>query len=83
MKNHSVPMRRCVGCMTSYPKKELVRFVLADGRLQVCESGKENGRGVYLCRSLDCFVKAVKRKKISNDLMDEFEKVLKSVEVNV
>jgi predicted RNA-binding protein YlxR (DUF448 family) len=69
--------------MTSFPKKEIVRLVLEDGRTVIDETGKKNGRGVYLCRSLSCFDKAVKKKKISSDLRDEFEKILNSVEVTV
>jgi predicted RNA-binding protein YlxR (DUF448 family) len=69
--------------MTSFPKKEVLRLVLEDGRAVIDETGKKNGRGVYLCRSMACFDKAVKRKKISNDLRDAFEKVVNAVEVTV
>jgi predicted RNA-binding protein YlxR (DUF448 family) len=67
--------------MTSFPKKDVVRFVLDEGRPVFDETGKKNGRGVYLCRSMECFDKAVKKKRISNDLRDEFESRIKSVEV--
>ena len=68
MRERKVPMRRCVGCMTSFPKKEIVRFVAADGKLVIDSTGKLNGRGVYLCRSLDCFDTAVKKKRFSHSL---------------
>jgi predicted RNA-binding protein YlxR (DUF448 family) len=67
--------------MTSFPKKEVVRFVLEEGRPVIDQAGKKNGRGFYLCRSLECFDRAVKRKKIASDLRDEFERQLNSVEV--
>jgi predicted RNA-binding protein YlxR (DUF448 family) len=69
--------------MTSFPKKEVVRLVLEDGRAVIDESGKRNGRGLYLCRSLGCFDKAVKKKRIPGDLRDEFERLISTVEVNV
>ncbi len=69
MKNKKVPMRRCVGCMTSKPKQELIRLVLQDETtLLIDETGKANGRGVYLCKEKDCFEKAKKRKAINRSL---------------
>jgi predicted RNA-binding protein YlxR (DUF448 family) len=67
--------------MTSFPKNDVVRFVLEEGRPVFDATGKMNGRGMYLCRSMACFDKAVKKKRISNDLRDEFENRIKSVEV--
>ena len=83
MKNHSVPMRRCVGCMTSFPKKELVRFVTSQENAMIDENGKKDGRGVYLCHSMECFDKAVKKKRISNDFRSESEKAVNDVEVTI
>ena len=83
MKNHSIPMRRCVGCMTSFPKKDLVRFAVGQERPTIDAVGKQDGRGVYLCRSIECFNKAVKKKRISDDQRCEFEKIMNDVEVTV
>ena len=58
-------MRRCVGCMTSFPKKEIVRLVAIDGKLAIDKTGKLNGRGAYLCRSLECFDTAMKKKRLT------------------
>lgn len=68
MKTKKVPMRRCVGCMESKPKRQLIRIVSADGGLKIDLTGKANGRGVYLCQNAECFVKARKRKAISRNL---------------
>ena len=65
MNKRSVPMRRCVGCMTSFPKKEIVRVVLQGGKPVIDMEGKLNGRGAYLCRSLDCFDMAMKKKRLA------------------
>jgi predicted RNA-binding protein YlxR (DUF448 family) len=51
-----VPQRRCLGCGTSSPKGELVRFVNGEG-LEIDFEMKHQGRGAYLHRSLQCFVK--------------------------
>lgn len=76
-------MRRCIGCMESIPKKELVRFVAVNDEPQIDVTGKANGRGVYLCRKEDCFDKAIKKKAFSRGLDistfdDEKVEVLKS-----
>ena len=58
-------MRRCVGCMTSFPKNDVVRFVASDGKLSIDSAGRENGRGAYLCRSQECFDTAVKKRRLT------------------
>ena len=69
MKTKKVPMRRCVGCMVSKPKRELIRIVAApEGGLLVDATGKANGRGVYLCPDKNCFALARKRKAITRGL---------------
>ncbi|MDR1272488.1 MAG: YlxR family protein [Clostridiales Family XIII bacterium] len=59
-------MRRCNGCMKSFPKKELLRLVVADDKVVVDPGGKTEGRGAYLCRSEDCLSKALKKKRFTN-----------------
>lgn len=68
MKEKKIPMRRCVGCNTSKPKGELIRISAYGGDVKIDDSGRANGRGVYLCKSADCFTKAKKRKAISRNL---------------
>ena len=64
-----VPMRKCVACMESKPKKELYRIVRANDTDVVFDStGKLNGRGLYVC-GLECLNKAIKTKRI-NKLFD-------------
>jgi len=71
MKNKKVPMRRCVGCMQSKEKPELIRVVVCSDKAVVDPSGKMNGRGVYLCRDEACFDKAIKKKAIGRGLQIE------------
>lgn len=71
MKPRKVPMRRCVGCMESKPKKELIRIAGYEGCISVDLTGKAKGRGVYVCPSEDCFAKALKKRAISRGLQIE------------
>lgn len=64
MPQKKIPMRRCLGCMESKPKKELIRVVRSsEGELSIDFTGKKNGRGAYICKSRECFQKAVKSKR--------------------
>ncbi len=73
-------MRRCVGCMESKPKQELIRITCYEGNVSVDPTGKARGRGVYLCRSADCLAKAEKKKALqrsfSVQLTEEQEQAL-------
>lgn len=61
--NKKIPMRKCVGCGEMKPKKELLRILRTEtGEFVVDALGKANGRGAYLCRSVECFQKAVKNR---------------------
>lgn len=48
-----VPLRKCVATGEQLPKKELIRIVKnKEGEVSVDPTGKKNGRGAYLKRSL-------------------------------
>ena len=69
MQKNKVPFRRCIGCMESKPKKELVRIVASkDGDVRLDLGGKANGRGAYLCPNPDCFAKAKKKNAFARNL---------------
>ena len=60
-----IPSRQCIGCMTSRPKKELVRVVRApSGEISIDPVGKKPGRGAYLCPDPACLAKAKKKKAL-------------------
>ena len=63
-----IPMRRCIGCMESKPKAELIRFTVQDGTVVPDPANRLPGRGFYLDRSEECFRKAVKRKAFQRAL---------------
>lgn len=68
MKTKKVPMRKCVGCMESKPKRELIRIVAVDGVPKMDLTGKADGRGIYLCPNTECFSKARKRRAVGRGL---------------
>ena len=64
-----VPLRKCLGCMSSFPKKDLIRVVKTpEGEVVLDLSGKKSGRGAYICKSSACLKKAIKSKRIQNNL---------------
>lgn len=80
-----IPMRRCVGCMESKPKKELIRIAGYEGNVSLDPTGKAKGRGVYLCPSSQCLEKAKKKRALSRSLgieiqQDQMEKLLQDIE---
>ena len=51
-----------MACRTHSAKRALVRVVhLAEGGVVVDETGKQKGRGAYLCRQRVCWSKALNR----------------------
>lgn len=69
MKTKKIPLRKCISCGASKPKKELVRIVKNnENQVSVDLTGKQNGRGAYICADVQCFETAYKTKKISKCL---------------
>lgn len=59
------PQRTCVVCRVKTDKRDLLRIVVADGKLQIDMTGKMNGRGAYLCRKNDCWSTASSHMQLS------------------
>ncbi len=67
--NKKIPMRTCVVTKEKLPKKELIRIVRnKDGEVSVDETGKQNGKGVYLKRDLEVVNKARSNKSLNRYL---------------
>ncbi|MGH2495779.1 MAG: RNase P modulator RnpM [Ktedonobacteraceae bacterium] len=63
-----VPMRTCVACKQSKPKRELLRVVRTpDGHVLMDATGKRSGRGAYLCARLSCWQDALKKKRLEQE----------------
>lgn len=82
-------MRKCVGCGEMKPKKEMLRILRTTEEEFVLDAtGKKNGRGAYLCCSLDCFQKAVKSKGLERsfkqaipaDVYERLEKEMNEID---
>jgi len=64
-----VPLRMCVACRESRPKRELVRIVgVSPERVEVDRTGKKNGRGSYLCPAQECWHLAEKKRSLNHAL---------------
>lgn len=62
-------MRSCVACRTPRPKGELIRVVRRpDGTVGVDATGRQPGRGAYLCQDAACFDLAGRRRALAHAL---------------
>lgn len=80
-----IPMRTCTGCRQAKSKKELIRVVRdKEGKVFVDVTGKQNGRGAYICPDEQCLDSAIKNKglertlktSISQEIYQELRKAL-------
>ena len=70
MKAKKIPMRSCVVTHEKLEKKDLIRVVKnKDGLVFVDESGKANGRGAYLKKSVEVIEK-VQKSKVLDKILD-------------
>ena len=65
MAERRIPMRRCIGCMQSFPQNTLIRMTLSGEDLAIDRTGRARGRGCYLCRNAACIEKAAKNKALN------------------
>lgn len=75
MKDHRIPMRRCIGCRGSFPQNTLIRMSLWNEEIHVSRNGKTPGRGVYLCKNPECIEKARK----SNALQRNYKRAIRQI----
>ena len=85
MKQKKIPLRTCVVTREKLEKKDLLRIVKNnEGKVFVDESGKANGRGAYIKKSIDTLEKAIKTKileknletTISDEVYEEIRKII-------
>lgn len=69
MKEKKLPLRKCALCGEQKPKSQLIRVVRTpEGEVILDTTGRRNGRGVYMCRSVDCLKKARKSGRLASSL---------------
>ena len=66
-----VPMRTCVACRQTKPKKELIRIVKNENGISLDRTGTVNGRGAYICNDIECFKKLKKGKMLNKSFKAE------------
>ena len=88
MSMKKVPLRQCIGCGEMKSTKEMIRVVkTADEEILLDATGRKNGRGAYLCPSMECMKKAVKSKglersfkmAIPKEVYDALEKEMEAL----
>ncbi len=89
MATKKIPMRMCTGCREMKPKRELIRVVKSpEGKILLDATGKQNGRGAYICKCKECFEKAKKASafqrsfemKIPEEIYIQLETELENIE---
>lgn len=87
MKQKKIPMRTCVVTKEKCPKKDLIRVVRDNmGNVSVDVTGKANGRGAYIKKSLEALEMAKKTKvlerflevQIPEEIYEELKKVIEN-----
>ena len=69
MKPKKIPMRTCVVSKEKFPKKELIRVVKNNQNIvSVDLTGKANGHGAYIKKSMEVLDKAIKTKALDKYL---------------
>jgi predicted RNA-binding protein YlxR (DUF448 family) len=84
-KKSSTPIRRCLVTGEQLPKQTLLRIVLTpQGQLLIDPSGKQNGRGAYLKKSVDLIERLKKgqflKKQFAMEVSDDFyDQLIKAI----
>lgn len=67
MKNQ--PQRTCMGCNSKRDKRDLIRIVKnKQNEISIDRTGKQEGRGAYLCDDIQCLEKVIKSKRLEKIL---------------
>ncbi len=84
-KTKKIPLRKCVATNNQFPKKEMFRIVRTpEGEIKIDLTGKLNGHGAYLSKSMEAIELSRKKKildkyleaSVSDEIYDELIKML-------
>src|SRR6478735_736881 len=68
-KPRHIPLRTCIACGESRPKRELIRIVRTPaGHVELDATGKKSGRGAYLCAKRSCWEPALRKGRLEHEL---------------
>ena len=63
------PQRTCMGCNSKKDKKDLIRIVRNNqNEIIIDKTGKQEGRGAYICNNAECLEKIKKNKRLEKTL---------------
>ena len=63
------PQRTCMGCNEKKDKKDLIRIVKnKENEISIDRTGKNEGRGAYICDDVNCLEKVIKSKRLERVL---------------
>ena len=69
MNTKKVPMRQCVGCNEMKNKKDMLRIIKTpEENICIDTTGRQNGRGAYICANPECLKIAHQRKGLERSL---------------
>ena len=64
-----IPMRQCTGCREMKSKREMIRVIrTAENEICIDATGRKNGRGAYICPSMQCLKQAIKSRGLERSL---------------
>ncbi len=65
----SIPQRTCMGCNEKKDKRDLIRIVKTNkNEISIDKTGKQEGRGAYICNNEQCLEKVIKTKRLERAL---------------
>lgn len=64
-----LPQRTCMACNQKKDKNQLIRIVRnKENQIVVDKTGKQEGRGAYICNNIECLEKVIKTKRLEKVL---------------
>lgn len=79
-----LPQRTCMGCNSKKNKNDLIRIVKnKQNEVIIDKTGKQEGKGAYICKRQECLDKVIKSKRLEKVLetkiSEEFYNNLKNI----
>ncbi len=69
-----VVQRMCMGCNEKKDKRDLIRIVLnKSGEIFIDKTGKQEGRGAYICDNIECLEKIIKNRRLEKSFNTKIE----------
>ncbi len=70
-------LRMCLACKNMFDKKDLVRIVKnKEGQVFIDSTGKQNGRGAYVCKNAECLQKLQKQKLLNKTFKTNIDEAI-------